>query len=303
VTLIHGSIVGGLATVPDLESALADYRDCFGLRVVADAPVGDSLAASWGCHANAGSRMVTLQPRSGTHGFLRLVEQPVPKSFRPTTTYGWAAFELTVEDVFAWPQRLASGGFRVVGEPKEIPGLPYFVAMQVVGTGGEMLYLNESRSDTPTSDLPKARSPIDHIFIVILAARERAESVAWYRDRLGLDESETHVIPYSMINKAFGMPLDTLTALTMVQNGRMPIVEVDDYPEAASERLREPGRLPPGNALVSLAVESLDACRCDWIVPPSVQAGPLYAGRRSATTVGAAGELIELLELATAAAP
>jgi catechol 2,3-dioxygenase-like lactoylglutathione lyase family enzyme len=298
VSLVHGSILGGLATVPDLETALADYRGRLGLSLVADEPLGGTLAASWGCPASAGSRMATLQPTSGAHNFVRLVEQPVPEGFRPTTTYGWASFELTVEDVFAWPERLVGGGFRIVGEPKEIPGLPYFVAMQVVGTGGEMLYLNESRSDTPTSDLPKAASPIDRIFIVILAARERAASVAWYRDRLGLDESSTHVIPYSMINKAFGLPPDTRTALTMIQNGRMPIVEVDDYPAHAVERRREPGRLPPGNALVSLAVASLDACRCDWIAPPACHEGPLYAGRRSATVPGAAGELVELIELA-----
>jgi catechol 2,3-dioxygenase-like lactoylglutathione lyase family enzyme len=294
----HGAIVGGVVAVPDLAAALTDYRDRFGLAVVEEGTVGEALAKHWGCPGNTGSAMVTLQPRSGAHNFLRLVEQPVPAGFQPTTTYGWAAFELTVEDVFAWPERLAGGGFRIVGEPKEIPGLPYFVAMQMVGTGGEMLYLNETRSNTPSSDLPKASSPIDHIFIVILAARDREASVAWYRDRLRLEEKETYVIPYTMINDAFGLPADTLTALTMVQNGRMPIVEVDDYPAAAVERPRAPDCLPPGNALVTLAVDSLDACSCEWIAPPAAHPGPMYGGRRSAATLGAAGELLELVELA-----
>lgn len=298
MTPSHGAILGGAVTVPDIDAALRDYRDCLGLNEVEDGELGEALAQAWNCPGNAASRMVTLQPTSGADCFVRLVQQPVPAGFVPTTTYGWASYELTVQDVFAWPARLAGGGFRLIGEPKEIPGLPYFVAMQVHGTGGEMLYLNETRSDTPTSDLPHAASPVDRIFIVILAVRNRAASVAWYRDRLGLDESETHVIPYSMINKAFGLPPETATALTMVQKGRMPIVEIDDYPPQSRDRPRTSGQLPPGNALVTLAVESLDACRCDWIAAPAVQDGPLYAGRRSATTLGAAGELVELVELA-----
>lgn len=295
--LTHGAIAGGVVTVPSVEAALADYRDRLGLIVVEDAPMGDALAAAWGCPANAATRMATLQPESGAHCFVRLVEQPLPPSFAPTTTYGWASYEFTVQDVFGWPARIAGGAFEIVGPPKEIEGLPYFVAMQVIGAGREMLYFNETRSNSPANDLPKAISPMDHIFIVILAAKDRAQSIAWYRDRIGLEEGATYVIEYSMINEAFGLPAGTTSGLTMVQNGRMPIVEVDDYPAQASDRPRGTGQLPPGNALVSLAINSLDACRCDWIAPPAIHDGPLYAGRRSATTIGAAGELLELIEL------
>ena len=294
----HGAIVGGVVAVPDIDAALRDYREVLGLKLVADRAVGEALATSWGCPANAASRMATLRPASGAHSFIRLVEQPVPAAFVPTTTYGWASYELTVQDVFGWPARIAGSGFHTVGPPKEIAGLPWFVAMQVHGPGREMLYFNETRSNTPTSDLPFAISPIDHIFIVILAARDRAASVAWYRDNLGLDEGDTHVIEYSMINTAFGLPAGTKSGLTLIRKGRMPIVEIDDYPAQACERPREAGHLPPGNALVSLAVTSLGACRCDWIAEPAVHEGPLYAGRRSATTVGLAGELLELVELA-----
>ena len=78
----------------------------------------------------------------------------------------------------------------------------------------------------------------------------------------------------------------------------MPIVEIDDYPAAAGERSRKPGLLPPGNAMVSLAVESLDRCHCEWIASPAIFDGALYGGKRAATTIGAAGEAVELIELA-----
>lgn len=295
--LTHGRILGATATVPDLDAALRDYRDTLGLGVVEHGVVPADLAAGWGCPANAGSPYAALQPASGTPCTLRLVEQPLPAAFVPTTTFGWAAFEITVQDVFGWPDRLADSGFDIVGAPREIPGLPYFVAMQMLGRGREMIYLNEVRADTPTSDLPPAAAPVDRIFIVILACADRAATMAWYRDRLALEEGGSYVIPYTMISKAFGMPLDSLHGLSMAQNGRMPIVEIDDYPAAATKRAGMTGMLPPGNALVTLAVDRLDGRGLDFIAPPVARDGPVYAGRRSATVRGHAGELLELIEI------
>lgn len=295
--LTHGRIMGGLVTTPDLSAALIDYRDRLGFRLLEQGEVSSELAGSWGCPGSSGAAMAVLQPTSGADCFIRLVEAPVPPGFVPTTSYGWASYEITVQDVFGWPARIAGSGFDIVGEPREIPGLPYFVAMQVHGRGKEMLYFNEVRMDTPSSDLPKARSAMDHIFIIILAARDRQASVAWYRDRLGLDGGDTYTIEYTMINKAFGLPAGTTSSLSMVQRGRMPIFEIDDYPTSAGDRPCLEGCLPPGNALVTLAVDSLDRVKVDWIEPPVRRQGALYAGRRSATTRGSSGELLELVEI------
>lgn len=295
--LTHGRIIGGLATVPDLDASLGDYLDRLGLTLVEQGKLPGDLAESWGCPGNAGAHFATLAPTSGAPCHLRLVEQPLDPAFVPTRTYGWAAFEITVQDVFGWPARLTGSGFDIIGSPKEIPGLPYFVAMQMLGHGREMIYLNEVRENTPTSDLPFAASPVDHLFIVILATPDRAATMAWYADRLGLEEGGGYTIPYSMINKAFGMPDDHLTSLSMAQKGRMPIVEIDDYPAAATARPRTPGMLPPANALVTLAVDSLDRPGLDFITPPVIHDGPFYAGRRAATVVGSAGELLELVEI------
>lgn len=295
--LQHGSILGGVATVPDLESALKDYRDVLGMEVVESGLLGDDLAQCWNCPGSAGARMAVLQPVSGADCFIRLVEQPNHPEFKPTSSYGWAAYELTVQDVFGWPDRLQGSGFDIIGPPKEIEGLPFFVPMQVLGTGREMVYLNEVRDDTPSSDLPKAVSLTDHIFIVILATPDRAGTVDWYRDRLHLTVGDTYTLEYSMINEAFDKPAGTVSDLTMIQNGRLPIVEIDDYPEEATSRTSHAGMLPPGNALVTLAVESLDAIQLDWITSPMPRDAAPYLGRRSATALGPAGELLELIEI------
>ena len=295
--LMHGRIAGGVVSTPDLDAALSDYHGCLGLKIVEQGRIGDDLAASWGCPKSAGARFALLQPESGVHCFIRLVETPLPDDFRPTRTYGWAAYELTVQDVFGWPDRLQGSGFDIVGPPKALEGLPYFVPMQVTGRGREMIYLNEVADNTPTSDLPKAGSLTDHIFIVILATPDREASLHWFEKALKLDISSSYTLAYSMINNAFGLPADHRTTITMVQKRRLPIVEVDDYPAETTVRQGDAEMLPPGNAMITLAVDDLDVLDVDFIAPPVRREGPLYAGRRVATVRGHAGELIELLEL------
>lgn len=294
--LTHGRIMGGVVTTPDIDAALADYRDRLDLDLVEDRPLDPALAEAWAAPATAGRRMATLAPKSGAHCFIRLVEQEVPAGFVPTRTFGWAAYELTVKDVYGWPARLGGSGFEIVGPPKPIENLPYFVPMQIVGRGREMLYLNEVATNTPSSDLPKATSLSDHIFIVILATPDREAAMAWYQDRLGLDAGGVYTIEYTMINKAFDLAAGTQSTISMLQKGRLPIVEVDGYPAAATPRPTTPGALPPGNALVTLAIDSLDR-DLPFLAPPARRDGPLYADRRTATLRGPAGELLELVEI------
>lgn len=299
MNIAHGGILGGLSTVPDLAQGIAAYRDTLGFDFIAEGTLSASLAQSWGCPGNAGSRFATLVPASGEPCFFRLVEQRGHPDFVPTTTYGWAAFECTVEDVWGWPGKLPREHFEIVGPPKEITGIePAFIPMQALGPGREMIYLNQVLGDMPDSDLPRAKSPVDRIFICVLATPDREATVEWYRIRLGFDRGADFTIPYTMINQAFGLTADTLTTLTMVSAERMPIVEVDDYPEMAGERPQHEGMLPPGNAMVTLAVRDLDACKVEWITEPINRVGAPYGGKRSATTLGPAGELLELVECA-----
>lgn len=294
----HGAILGGLSTVPDLAAALRGYRDTLGLELIEQGVLAEDIAASWGCPANAGSPYACLRPASGAPCWFRLVEQPGHPAFKPTRSYGWAAFECTVEDVWQWPDVIEECGFKVVGAPRKLANIePAFIPMQVLGTGQEMVYLNQVLADMPDTDLPRAQSCVDRIFIVVLAAPDREQSVHWYTKRLGLARASDYTLPYSMINQAFGQPPETLTTITMIQHARMPILEVDDYPVSAATRERHAGHLPPGNAVVTLAIRDLGQCNVDWITPPMRRDGALYEGRLSAATTGSAGELIELVEV------
>lgn len=298
MTIPHGTIMGGLSTVPDISRGIAAYRDVLGFELVEAGRLAADLAEGWGCPANADAPYAVLRPKSGALCWFRLVEQSSHSAFKPTTTYGWAAFETTVENVWHWPEALPPDLFTIVGLPKKLENIaPAFIPMQVLGPGDEMVYLNQVLADMADTDLPRAASPVDRIFITVLAAPDRQAAIAWYVEALALQRGVDYTLPYSMINKAFALPPETQTTITMVRHDRMPIVEVDDYPAVATPRVRHDGMLPPGNALVTLAVRDLGVCRANWITPPRAIDGALYEGRRAATAIGAAGELIECVEV------
>ena len=131
-SLTHGCIMGGVVATPDLDAALGDYQGKLGLTLVERGILAADLAASWGCPGAMGKPMATLKPHSRAHCYVRLVEQPVPADFKPTTTFGWASYEITAQDVMDWPARLEGSGFRIIGPPKKIPQIPFFIAMQML---------------------------------------------------------------------------------------------------------------------------------------------------------------------------
>jgi catechol 2,3-dioxygenase-like lactoylglutathione lyase family enzyme len=301
-----GRIKCGTITCPDLDASLADYTGILGLSVIEDTPVTPALAAAWGAPAMAGRRSVLLRHADGQPFFLRLIAgTAIP--YTPLRSHGWAAYEHTVANcdaLYADIEHSFSGsasasGFTVIGAPKLVPGFDNFIPFQVVGRAGEVLYLNQVlKSGMTDLDLPHTDARVDQMFIAILAAPDRAATVAFHAEKLGFTEGDTWTIPYSVINNSFGLSDDTLTAMTMTRTGRIPASEIDQYPAAATPRATAPGELPPGNAMVSFITASLDAVKAPFLSPPAVHPGPLYAGRRSAVVRGPASELIELIEAA-----
>jgi catechol 2,3-dioxygenase-like lactoylglutathione lyase family enzyme len=296
---VHGRIKCGTVATPAFAASLADYVDRLDLRVVEEGEVPLRLAAGWGTPTMTGRRYALLTSTSGSPGFLRLVEASAVPAYRPLRSYGWASFELTCQAVFELHDRIAGRGFDVIGAPKLVPGFDNFIPFQVTGRAGEVLYLNEVLQGSMSGlDLPKAEAPVDFTFIAVLAVPDVDAAVAFHVERLGFEAGDTYVIPYSVINNAFGLPADHPTKMTMTRAGRLPASEVDGYPDGTVERPTAPGELPPGNALVSFITRSLDAVKAPFLSEPARHEGPLYAGRRTACVRGAAGELIELIEAA-----
>lgn len=284
-------------TGPAFEASLADWCGQLGFEVIEAGRVSPDLARSWGAPAMVANRTALLAAPGGAGGLVRLVEGSAVPGYRPLRTYGWAAFEFSVADGPALHRRIDTGAFEVLGAPEPVPGFDTFIPFQVLGRAGEVLYLNTVlKPETDGLDLPIATATVDQCFIAVLAAEDRAATLAFHLERLGFEEGGTFTFPYRMINRSFDLPATYPTTITMTRTGRIPASEIDQYPEAATHRARAPGELPPGNAMVSFATAALDRVTAPFIEPPAARAGPLYAGRRAACAWGPSGELVELVE-------
>ena len=294
---IPGRIKCGTVVSSMFDATSADYRSVLGLTLAESGTVPADLAASWGAPASVGKRYGLFTAADGQPGYLRVIDGLPVTGYRPLTTYGWAAYELTVADCDVLFAAMPQSSFTIIGEPKLVPGFDNFIPFQVSGAGGEVLYLNQVlKGSMADLDLPHTKARVDHMFIAILAAGDREAALRFHIDALGFAAGETYVIPYSVINKAFGLPDETTTAMTMTRSGRLPGSEIDQYPAAATPRATAPGELPPGNAMISFIHADLDRVAAPFITPPVRRDGPLYGGRRTACVIGAAGELIELIE-------
>lgn len=289
-----------MATVsaPDLGATERAWAHRLGHKVVDRGVIDDDLARSWEAPGQKGRPYTLLTPASGAEVYIRLVEgvHGPEGGAPPRTSLGWAALELTVQDADALCAELRGSEFEIIAEPQLLNFTDKIYPMQAVGLAGEVLYLNEVRGDLPSFDLPPAKTFVDHIFIVILAAPDLDKALDFYRSQLGLERGDTYDIPYKVINDAFGLPPDQHHQLATAGLGRDVFIEIDQYPEGTPPRGATPGMLPPATAAVSFTAEDIDSLKVPWISRPSERQEVPYGGRRVGTCRGAAGELIELIE-------
>ena len=279
-------------TVSDLARSRGLYSDWLDYAVVEDGRVPGSLAESWGTPKVAGAPYSVLRPASGKPVFLRIIEQPPVPDYRPLRTHGWAAIEINNQDTLAVAERMERSPFEIIGPPKEIPGLDAIFAMQVQGPDGEIVYLTQIRGDMPDYDLPRAQSLIDRLFILVLACSDMEATGAWAESALGFEKGRSMEIPYTMISKAFGQPMDTLHALATLKSGRDVALEIDQYPDGVTARPQHDGWLPPCAAIGSFLAP-------DWNRLPTdsarVHDSIVYDGKPSLTLRDPDGALFEVI--------
>lgn len=282
---------------PDLGKVERDYGRWLGYSVRERGKVSPALAASWDAPRAAGRPYLLLGSDSHPDVFIRAVRTPAVKGYRPLTTYGWNSIEIVVDDTDATYERFRGSPFAVIGEPANLKGYPSIRAFQVEGRSGEVLYLTSETGDRSRSPLPAPGGPIGRVFIMVLAGPDIQAMVDWYSGSFGLAAGTIRPSPIGVVQRAQGLPPDhgtPLTTMRLAQQGNL--FELDGYTPPATARPRRPGELPPGVAITTVSVRSLDALRIPFIAPPAVHDGLAYGGRRSATARGAAGELLEIVE-------
>ena len=282
--------------VGDIDDAIARYERWMEYRTVEQGQVPADLAAAWAAPASAGRRYAVLQPASGDAVFLRFVEgDPVPE-YAPIRTYGWAAIELCVTDVEAVNEKMLQSPFEVIGPPKPLDGFATVKPMQVRGADQETVYLTQILQPGPETGLPEPKSLVDRPFIMVLACPDLRKTAQWVKDVLGLSMINPVAIRYSMIEKAFGLPETAKTELTTARGGGQVFLELDQYPEAATERPRHAGALPPGVAITTMLYPDFDRLEGHWASAPVVREGAVYGGKRSGVLVTPEGALLEVVE-------
>ena len=78
------------------------------------------------------------------------------------------------------------------------------------------------------------------------------------------------------------------------------MIELDQYPEIATERPILPGDIPPSISIVSFQVDDIDAVPVDFRAKPANPEGFPYAGGRAGVIVGPNGEWLEPVLLTAA---
>lgn len=293
----EGRIKSGTILTPDISESIKLYDQYFGYKLLNEGVVDKDWAAAMGAPAQEGKRYATLIPSSGTSIFIRFIEGTRVEDYVPLRSYGWASLEITVKDVDAVAASLEGSPFEIIGPPKKLEFSDAFIPMQCVGPSGEVLYLNQVNFALPGAHLPMAKSDVDHIFITPLATPDMDAAIKFYVDAFGWDKGDVYDSPYTVISRAFGVPMDTKYRFAMTQKGDLLNNEVDQYPEGTIERPTAPGELAPGLSYVSFMVEDLDGVKADAISPVFTRPEAPYNGRRAAYYTGAAGELIEVIEI------
>lgn len=279
--------------VPDIAAAQAWYERWLDYRLIERGPISPALAASWGTPAMANRASVTLGPASGADVFVRLASIDAVADYTPLTSYGWSAIEITVQDADVLQKRIEAGDTRIIGKAMALaPGSP-IRAMQVIGPGGEVVYLTSHTGDRKASNHPEITTPIDRPFIMVLAGPDLSALKRFYREAFSLGDQGDLSLPVGILSTALKLP-DTykldLAVLSLAERGNK--LELDGLPAPAAKRPQHAGQLPPGVAITSFSVTRLDDIFVPFVTPPQKLYGPL----RAASFIGPVGEITELIE-------
>jgi hypothetical protein len=291
------SIVTILAS--DLEAVEAAYRHYLDYSAIARGQISESLARSWGAPRMAGRDFILLRPASGEPVYLRFVAAEPVANYAALRSFGWNAAELLVADTDALARRLENSPFRIIGAPRNLSSTDAIRAMQVIGPAGELLYLTRVRPGAAGFELESAQSEVDRVFIVVVGGSDLETLRKFYADKLRLPVSPPAPYRISVLSRAYGMDAEQLHQLSVARLSSRFLMELDQYPPEAIARPCRAGELSPGIATVGFEIDSLDALPLDFISSPAPISEWPYDGRRMAATIGAANELIELIEAPT----
>ncbi len=287
----------GTMAAADLQPVEDRFKQWLGYSVVERGQISEALSTSWGTPDMSGRDYILMQPEGGADVFIRAVKIDEVAGFRGMTTFGWNCFEIVVDDLYAVSDTLQDSPWEIIGGPASLGGnIASIHAMQMIGPSQEVLYLTE-QTDKESTLLPDPGGMVGRTFILVLGGPDVSAIMNFYGSKFSIAVGEPNEGTNALVNKALDLPDDYKLDIGFMPLGEPGnFLEIDGYPEAAGPRPRTQGQLPPGNALGSFSVNDLDELDLDYISAPVQDTSLAYGGHRSATFVGPAGELTELIE-------
>ena len=254
------------------------YEDYLGYRSVDEGVMSAELAAAIDRPELADRRFVTMMPRSGPQVGLRLVEGDA-SGYVPMQRVGWSAIELLVQDPEQLETELAGSAFTHLQGPDFLTEQKNILAMQVTGPNRELFYLTHMIDPSKSFLRPQpSPEPVGHTFIMVMGSPDLEASLNFWRQYF--DTNVVGPIPYriGVLSDAYDLPEDTLHPLALVSMLDGYGIEIDQYPEQASE-VPAPEGERGGVILVSLSVdpEGLKA-PLPWRLPFTSATGALEGG-------------------------
>jgi len=285
-------------SAPDVDQVSAVYEKWFGYGTVETGEISPEIATSWGSAMMAGRRYVLMQPANKLPVYIRAVEIDAVPNYRPLTTWGWNAIEVLVEDPFKLNRDLSDSPFIIIGKPKTLPRFPTICAMQVRGIANEVLYLTCDTAPEDKAFLPRAGTTVGRPFVMVVAGPSAESIIDWYATHFGIDNgSPVSATAVELLQQAQALPdVHKFPVQLKAIKEKGYFIEIDGFPNGTGPKPQYSGQLPPGISMTSFAVDSLDKLTSRLFAEPISVKCKGYDGRRSATTVGAAGELVELIE-------
>ncbi len=285
-----------MATIgaPDLDTLEQWYTEWLGYVVTERSNVSEAIAASWGTPNTAGRPFITMQSDAKDDVYIRAVEiDPVP-GYKAMTTWGWNAIEIIVDDIDTLHETMKESPFEHIGGPANLMGGTSSIrAAQYKGPAEDVIYLTCETGDRSKSTLPMPRGIVDRPFIMVVAGPSLADLENYYGDTFNMAKGLRFTGVAGNIARAQGLPPDTVMPIGLLRLAeRGNNIELDEYPEGSGPRPRAQGQLPPGVAMTTFNIDDLDAVDIDFISEPITA----YDGKRTATFIGPAGELTELIE-------
>lgn len=275
------------------------YKNWLNYKQVESGEVSEELALSWGAPEATGRPYVLMQGESGDDVYLRAVEVDVPSNYKALNSYGWNAVEMIVEDPDAIHKSLINSPFKHLAGPEGLGGgLSTIRAVQFKGTSEEVFYFTTETGDRTKSTLLTPRVDIDRPFILVLAGPDARALMDFYISTFGAIEALYLKMPVELIATAQGLSPEHNYEIGLVRlNEFSNSIEIDGYPETTGPREVAHGDLPPGVSMATFSVRDLNQIDPDlFITAPIRSSSKAYQGNRSATIIGPAGELIELIE-------